>query len=161
MRCPACSQRMQPDSSGECPVCRFPAAEVDLNVRRIYQVTGAIFLSTLAYALVVYFVSTTTDIRAVVWGDMIFYALAAACVPVAIGMFAVKNVIVKAAFCEVPAIFGLFAFLISGNIARFVALLGVALVLFAIMAPQVVSHVNEIRAEAVEQWRSREQKRAF
>ena len=156
MRCPACSQEIQPDPSGNCLLCGFPVAEVNVKVMRIYAVTGAIFLSTLAYALVVYFLSTTANIGPVAGADIIFYAVAAACVPVAIGMFVVKNIIVKAAFCEVPAIFGLFAFLVSGSIARFVALLGISWVLVLIVSPQVVSHVNEIRAQAIEQWRSRE-----
>ncbi len=156
MRCPSCKQDINPTPDGECPICRFPAAEVDLNVRRIYTVTGAIFFSTLTYALVVYFVNMTTDIRPVYWADMIFYALAAACVLVAIGMFAVKNIIIKAAFCEVPAIFGLFTFLISGDIAKFVGLLAVSLVLFMILAPQVTGYVRQIEREALEEWQQRE-----
>jgi hypothetical protein len=131
------------------------------KVATVYLVTTAVFLSSLGYALMIYFVTTTGAVQpsARPLGDLLFYILAALTIPIAAAMLAVANVIVKAALCEAPAVFGIVAFFISGEVTHFVVLLGISVVLFVILAPQVVSHVNSIWSEAVDEWRSRERPR--
>ena len=154
MNCPACGQPSKAQWNQDCPLCGFPLVEVNRRVFPIYIVTGAVFLSTVIYAGLVYIMSTTTAIRPNPAGDIVFYALAAMVVPVAIAMAVVKHIIAKAALAEGPAVYGIVAYFLTGDVAKFVILLGISWVLFIWLSTQIVDHVAQIQREAVKKWRS-------
>jgi hypothetical protein len=62
MKCPACKQEItQPLREGRCPMCEAPVARTSEQVRTLYVICGAMFLSIFAYAaLVVLFEKTGT-----------------------------------------------------------------------------------------------------
>ncbi len=156
MRCPSCNQDINTTPDGECPLCSFPVGEVNRKVTTIYVITSAIFFSTLIYALIVYLLSTTQTIQPTPAANTIFWLAIVISVVSGVAMLVVNNIIVKAALCEAPAILGLCVFFMSGDIAKFVALLGISLVMFMILAPNVTAFAKQIQHEALEQWQQRE-----
>ena len=152
MNCPACRQPSKAQWNEDCPLCGFPTAQVRRQVIPIYIITGTIFLSTLIYGALVYVMSTNAMIEPQPVGDVVFYALGGAVVPVAVAMAFVKRIIAKAALAEVPAVYGLVAYFLTGDIAKFVIFLGISWVLFIWLSTQVVDYVAQIQREAVEKW---------
>ncbi len=157
MNCPACGQANNAPGTSDCPLCGFPVGKVNRRVFPIYIVTGAVFFSTLIYAGLVYILSTSGTVQPTPVGDVVFYMLLAMVVPVAVTMMLVKNIIIKAALAEVPAVYGIVAYFLTGEVANFVIFLGASWVLFIWLSTQIVGYVAEIQREAVEKYqRSRE-----
>jgi len=156
MRCPACSQVIQPDRTGKCPLCGFPARELNRKVTTIYATTSAIFFSTLVYALLVYLMRTAHTAQPTPVANTMFWLAIGLSVADGVAMLVVNNITVKAALCEVPAILGLCVFFLSGEVAEFVALLGISVALFVLLAAKIPSYINQIEQKAIQEWQQQQ-----
>ena len=152
MNCPACGQPSEARWAQDCPLCGFPVGELNRRIFPIYLVTTAVFLSTVIYAVVVYVLSTSGTIQANPSGEMVFYILLVMVIPVAIAIPIVKNVMVKATLAEAPAVYGLVAYFLTADIAKFAIFLGISWVLFIWLSTQIIGYVTHIQREAVEKW---------
>jgi len=156
MRCPACGQAVQPDPTGKCPLCGFPARELNRKVTTIYATTSAIFFSTLVYALLVYLMRTAHTAQPTPVANTMFWLAIGLSVADGVAMLVVNNITVKAALCEVPAILGLCVFFLSGEVAEFVALLGISVALFVLLAAKIPSYINQIEQKAIQEWQQQQ-----
>ncbi len=152
MNCPACGQPSKAQWNEDCPLCGFPMGQVRRQIIPIYIITGSIFLSTLIYGALVYVMSTNAMIEPQPVGEVVFYALGGAVVPVVIAMAFVKRIIAKAALAEVPAVYGLVAYFLTGDTAKFAIFLGISWGLFIWLSTQIVDYVAQIQRHAVEKW---------
>jgi len=157
MRCASCKQEINPAPDGACPLCGFPAQQVNRKVTTIYITNSAIFFSTLVYAVLVYLMSTARTAQPTPVANTMFWLAVGLSVAGGVAMLVVNNITVKAALCELPAILGLCVFFLSGEVTKFVALLGISVALFVVLATHTPSYIKHIEQEAVQQWQQRGQ----
>ncbi|MEA3402733.1 MAG: hypothetical protein U9R79_15950 [Armatimonadota bacterium] len=149
MLCPQCHQGVQQQEleDGKCPYCGFPCHEFSRRVTQIQIILGAIFASTLVYGILVAVLELYTGYRGPGLGDSEL-VLGMALIGASAGIFAasamferralelettvsyVRIAIVLGAIAEVPAVFGLVMYLLTGSLPWLVLFLAASWALF-------------------------------
>ncbi len=62
----------------------------------------------------------------------------------------------KRLFDIIFSLLGLIVFILSGDVAKFVALLGISVALFVVLATKTPGYISQIEQEAVQQWQQQD-----
>ena len=164
--CPACGVTLTAPPEGNCPTCDFPLQQLRAQVLALYMLLGAMFLSTLAYALLTIVMERATHTG---WTPAHFYqsiALVALLGPVGLALARLQapptgdpaaargRLVLESALAEVPAIVGLLGFFLTGERSVFVMLLGLSWLCFLYVAYQVPPVVRAIEQRMVDNFRA-------
>jgi hypothetical protein len=161
MVCPKCCQTVQVRAGECCPICGFPLQSFRRNLQRIYTLNFAFFCSTLVYSGLVYYLATRGQIHPTGLPAMVTYVMLALAVldlgiarrigpPLAqvksiaqiVGLFTTRMAIV-----EVPVVFGVGLFFMTGSLqwyVTFLAISWVGFVLVGIQMPQLAQRMAEL-----------------
>ncbi len=162
--CPGCDASVAGGSpTARCESCGFPVGELRAGLATMYVLTGAFFMSALAYCVLVALV--TVPVRDAATGQTLLYVLgglaAAAFLVVALGAQipkrmapaeARKRLILQLALSESVVIFGLVAFLLTGQVQNFTMFLGAGLVLFVMVGLRVPRWGLAMRRYMYDRW---------
>jgi len=152
MRCTSCGQTVPstlPD--GCCPLCGADLAARQSDLRQLYGLTGALFVSVLLYGgLVAYFESTGFKPVASLTSlqRLVLCLLPVLGLPIALvvqrellrrgGPTLVRfAVVILATYCESIAIIGFVVYLLTADLRLFTCLLGVSVLGFGILAAKM------------------------
>lgn len=147
-----------------CPLCGFELKPFMQRLQAVYAISFGFFVSTLIYAVVVYFLDTRGVRLGVAMPTMLPYILLIAAVLV-LGvarklqpaaqvrdMSRIQSVFfVKLAMVEAVAVIGFVMYLLSGSLQWFVTFLAVSWLGFIIVGTQMPALVNRMAELAVEQ----------
>ncbi len=142
MLCPQCQQGVQTEEldAGACPYCGFPCRELDRRVNQVQLILAALFLSTLAFGIVVLLLEMWVDWQPTGLGDHEFI-VGMALMGASVGIIAASirferrlqeqesidtyshMVRILGLIAEIPAIFGLVMYLLTGNLPWMVVFL--------------------------------------
>lgn len=160
MICPKCHQPVQVHQSQPCPLCHFDLEPFGQRVRAIYAISTGFFVSTIAYAAIVWVFEQGGQMRAQPLPPMVPYLLLAAAVlqfgvAVKVGqrldqtntMAAVQRLfLIKLALVEAVAVYGVALYLLTGSLHWFVTFLALSWLGFLIAGAQM-PHIVERLAE--------------
>lgn len=142
MICPKCRQQNRPAPDGRCPFCSFDQGPFSLQLKKLYLLTTAFFVSTLIYAGMVYIfdtqhlASSNQASQRFIPYVLLVLAVLIFGIAVRIGqrLFSAPSMnqlqrlfIIKLALVEAIAVYGLLSYFLFASIQWFVTFLAISL----------------------------------